>query len=63
MGKDLIGDLTVQDTWTRNEVFIKFDGGRALYLDTYRNSVTNGWLSRLKAWMFVNAGLVNLQYN
>lgn len=34
MGKDLIGNFTVQDTWTRSKVSIDFDGGRALHLRT-----------------------------
>jgi hypothetical protein len=28
--KDLIGDFTVQETWTKKGIFVKFGGRRAL---------------------------------
>lgn len=34
MGKDLMGNFIVQDTWTRSKVSVDFDGGRALQART-----------------------------
>ena len=39
MGKDLIGNFVVQDTWTRNKISTDFDGGRALQAPTPHNGM------------------------